>query len=110
MEKTSIIKGISNFIKSWKKYGLKKTIEKWKYNYIMLETPQGIIKKRIWGGIGTISGLIIAMFIFLYKQMWYITIIMGFSALIVYANLKGDLKQLQTLKDLEKEFEEEKNV
>lgn len=97
-------KPVSNFIKSWKKYGFKETLRKLKYNYVMLETPEGIVKKRIVGGVGAISGLIMAMFIFLYKGTWYLTIIMGFSSLILYANLKGDLKQLQVLKDLEKQF------
>jgi len=104
MSKLNVIKAITNFIKSWKKYGFKETKKKLYYNYVMLETPEGIIKKRIFGGIGAISGLIMAMFIFLYRRMWYVTIIMGFSALIMYANLKGDLKQLQILKDLEKQF------
>jgi len=111
MNKIDPIKGITNFIKSWKKYGFKEARKKLYYNYVMLETPEGIIKKRILGGVGSISGLIMAMFIFLYRGMWFITIIMGFSALIMYANLKGDLKQLQVLKDLEKQFPKgDKNV
>lgn len=110
-EKIDTTKAIFKFINSIRKYGWKETIKKLKYNFIMLETPEGIVKKRIWGGIGAISGLIIAMFIFLYNKTWYLTIIMGFSALILYANLKGDLKQLQVLKDLEKQFpKEDKDV
>ena len=105
--KLNLNSSISNFIKSWKKYGWKETIKKLKYQYIMLETPEGIIKKRIVGYVGGICGLILAMWILLMKGMWYVTIAIGFSILIMYANLKGDMKQLQVLKDLEEQFKKE---
>ena len=102
--KVTTDKAISKLYKHIKKHGWKETMKKWKYNYIMLETPEGIIKKRIFGGIGAICGLIFALLIFLYKGLWYITIAMGFSIIIMYANLKADMKQLQILKDLKEKF------
>ena len=100
------IKAISNIISSWKKYGFKETRKKLYYNYVMLETPESMVKKRITGGIGAIFGLVFAIIFFIRKGVWYITIPIGFSILILYANLKGDLKQLQILKDLKKQFPE----
>jgi hypothetical protein len=102
------VKAVSNFIKSCRKYGYKETMKKWKYNYLMLETPEGLIKKRIIGYIGGIFGIVFAIIVFIRRGFWFITIAMGFSVLIMYANLKGDLKQLQVLKDLKEQFKEVK--
>ena len=111
MNNLSIINAISNLIKSWKKYGFKETKKKLYYNYVMLETPESMVKKRIVGNAGAMCGLIFAMLVFLFRGLILFPIIFGFSSLIMYSNLKGDLKQLQILKDLEEQFPKgDKNV
>ena len=98
------IKAISNIIKSWKKYGFKETKKRLYYNYVMLETPESIVEKRIIGHVGAIFGLVFAVIVFLLRGLILFPVIFFFSILILYANLKGDLKQLQILKDLKKQF------
>ncbi len=104
MNKLNPGKAIYNVIKSIRKYGFKETKKKLYYNYVMLETPESMVKKRIVGNSGAMCGLILAMFVFLFRGLILFPIIFGFSSLIMYSNLKGDLKQLQILKDLEKQF------
>ena len=105
-----IEKASSKIIKSIKKHGWKKTWENLKYNFVMLETPKGMVKKRIMGGVVAICGLIIVTFIFLFRGSWGLSLIMCGTFLIFYSNLKGDLKQLRILKDLEEEFGSDNNV
>ena len=101
------MKPIINLFKHAKKHGWKKTMQDWKYNFIMLESPEQILRKEIIGYIGTLMGLLLASVIFISRGMWFISVIMCFSMLIAYANLKGKLKQSQILKDIKKQFDDE---
>ena len=97
---------ITNFYRAVKKYGWSEAWSKLKYNYIMLETPESIIHKKIIGYMGAIFGLGVSMIAFWWTGKWYISIALFFSLLIMYASLKGELKQQQILKDIKKDFEE----
>lgn len=101
------ISNLLNVYRSIKKIGWKKTKEKWYYNYVMLETPEQLLRKEIYGYIGTIGGLLIAIVIFISRGLWYVCIAMAFSLLIMYSKLKGTLKQQQELKDIEEQFQEQ---
>lgn len=102
------MKGIFNFIRHCRIYGFRETFEKWKYNYYMLDTPEQLLKKEIIGYIGGIGGLLLAMVMFTVRGMWFVCIAMGFSIFIMYAQLKGKLKSLQILRDVQKDFNENK--
>lgn len=97
---------IINFYRAVKKYGWSEAWSKLRYQYVMLETPESIIQKKILGYLGTIIGLGVSMVIFWWNGKWYLSITLFFSLLIMYAMLKGELKQQQILKDIKKDFEE----
>ncbi len=99
------LSNLLNVYRLIKKIGWKATKKKWYYNYIMLETPDQLLKKEIFGYIGTIGGLLIAIIIFISRGYWYVTIAMAFSLLIMYAKLKGTLKQQQELKNIQEQFD-----
>jgi len=87
-----------------------KTVKQWKYNVIMLETPEQNLKTQIIGYIGSMVGLLIAMIIMVFwRNLWFICIPMAFSELILWANLKQILKHKQLLDDIKKENKEEPN-
>ncbi len=98
------ISNLLNVYRSIRKIGWKKTKEKWYYSYVMLETPEQLLKKEIFGYIGTIGGLLLAIIIMISRGYWYITIAMAFSLLIMYSKLKGTLKQQQELKNIKEQF------
>jgi hypothetical protein len=97
-----------NLIKDIRKYGWKKTWEKIKHNFIMLETPKQLLGMEIIGFKGAIIGTIFALGYLLTKGMWYICIAIAFAILIQYAGLKGKLQQREQLRQLEKIQEEYK--
>jgi hypothetical protein len=101
---------INKFIKHWKKYGWKKTIEKWKYNYVMLDTPEQLAQKEIYGYIGAMGGLLLAIVVLVSRGTWYIVIALGATMWIMYMQFKQKLQSLQNIKDMNKQLEElEKN-
>jgi len=99
------MKQITNLINHWKIHGWKKTKADWYYNFVMLETPEQTLKKQILGYCGSIIGMIFAIVVLIYKDLWYITIAMAFMILIQYASLKQHLKQKQVLKDIKNKYE-----
>ena len=94
------MKAITNLIKSIKREGWKRTKKKWYYNFVMLQTPEKLMEQEITGYIGSMVGIVFAMIFMWIKGLWYITFAMAFSLLILYAQLKGKLKQKQILKDI----------
>ena len=95
---------ISNFIRSVKEIGWKETYEKIKYNYAMLDTPEQLLKKELFGYFGAMMGTLIGLYFLIAKGFWYISIPVAFSMLIMYAQFKGKLKQLTILKNMDREI------
>lgn len=98
------MKAIKNLYKHWKKHGWKKTKKELYRNYVMLETPQQLLKKEIMGYLGGILGFLIIIVFFITTKRYLYIVSTGFMLLIFYAQLKGKLKHLQQLKDMEEEF------
>lgn len=103
-------KNIIHLVKYLKKYGWKKTREEWYYRYSMLDTPEQLIKKEIYGYIGAITGLVLSTIYFLIKGMWTISLAMGGSCWIMQIQMKQKLRQLRALRDIQKQFDEDDKV
>jgi len=95
-----------NFFKYWKKHGLKATIKQWKYQFIMLETPEWQIQKEIIGYAGALAGGVWGIVFYLIQKRWPFMLLLSGLSLIFYTNFKAKLKQLQGLKDLKEKFKE----
>lgn len=90
---------IINLFKYARKHGWKETFKQWKYNYLMLETPEQLIKKEIIGYLGSIIGMCIAIVMFVLLGYWYLVVAIAFTILIQYSQLVGKLKVLQQFKE-----------
>jgi hypothetical protein len=90
-----------NFINWWKEKGFNEAFKKLKYNFIMLETPEQILKIELISYFGMIFGIIFAIVFLIYFKMWYVTIAAMFSLLLQYAGMKHKWQQLQQLKDIQ---------
>ena len=99
------IKSIVKFFKYWKKHGWNKTSKDLKYNYLMLETPENLLKKEITSYIGVLGALLLALVFLAFRGFWYISLIMLFSIAISYYQMKGKLIQLKKLKEMTEQFE-----
>lgn len=97
--------GVYKFYKSVRKIGLSKTWHKVTYNYALLETPENLLKKQIIGHIGTMFGITIGIIFVIPSKTWWLSIVLGFILLSTYAQFKGALKQLKTLRQIKGEFE-----
>ena len=83
-----------------KKHGFRKFLKDWKYNFIMLQTPEHLLNQEIYGLFGTIIGLTIIFIAIAYTKRYYILLAIAFSALMIYSQLKQKMQQKQTLVDL----------
>ena len=88
-----------------KKHGFRKFLKDWKYNFIMLQTPEHLLNQEIYGMAGTIVGLILIFIAIAYTKRYYILLAIAFSGLIIYSQLKQKLQQKQTMKDLKEGWE-----
>ena len=95
-----------NFFKHWKKHGLKKTVEEWRYQFVMLDTPEGLTKKEAIGYSGALIGGIWGIIYYLLQGNWGFMILLAGISLVFYSQMKGKLKQLQMLKDMKERFED----
>lgn len=68
---------IINFIKYSKKHGFKKAWKELKYNYYVLDDPEQLLNKKIFGRMGAITGLGIAMVFMAFRSLWYFWVFMG---------------------------------
>lgn len=100
------IESIANLFRYAKKHGWQKTLEDWKYNYIMQDTPEQLLTKEIYGYIGMMGALLLAIVILSLNGFWYIALVMLFSIWIAYAQFKGRLKQRKQLIDIKKQLKE----
>jgi hypothetical protein len=88
------------------KHGWKETFKQWKYNYLMLETPEQLIKKEIIGYIGSIIGMCIAIMMFVFLGYWYLVVAIAFTILIQYSQLVGKLKVLEQFRESQERLKE----
>lgn len=65
---------------------------------MMKATPQQLMQVEINGYMGTIVGLFIALFYFIFNGMWYLILIIVFALVITVAQLIQKLQVLKTLK------------
>jgi len=99
---------ISNLIKHLKKHGYKKTMKDWKRNFLIIQTPEIITNQKIFGTWGSMLGLIVIFIAFIYKDVLYATIAIGFGIYLQYVSLKQLYLQKQTLQDITEQYEEVK--
>ena len=95
---------ILRLIRYVKKHGWEKAKKEWKRQYLLLETPEQLLKKEIIGYTGALFGMTIAIIVLLMRGTWYLTIAMVFVTFIMWTQLKGRLKQKQLLKDIKENF------
>jgi len=100
-----------NLIKNLKKHGLKGFMKKWKEGMMKL-TPEQLLKAEIKGYLGSILGTIAAglIFIFVYKTMWAISIVLFFNIIIQGSQLIAKYQQLEAFKQMESIVEKEMEV
>lgn len=98
---------VRKLIKSTKEIGWKKTWGKWKYNFIMLDTPQQLLRKEVYGWTGALCGNGLAFILTAWTKNYIMLMLYAGLMLVFYSNVKGKLKQLQTLKDIEENFAQE---
>lgn len=91
---------ISNLIRVYRRDGRKKTWEQFKIRFYEQATPERLVAQEMYGYIGSLGGLILAIIITYLNGLWYISIIMFFAAWITYVKLKGCMKQRRTMKEI----------
>lgn len=97
---------LSKFCKSVNEVGWTQTWRKLKYNYALLETPESLLRRQIIGYLGTMFGVVIGIIFVIPSKTWWLSIILGFTLLVMYAQFKGALKQLKTLRKIQEEFDD----
>lgn len=95
-----------NLFKYWRKWGWKKTKKEWTKQYLMLETPENLLKKEIGGYIGMMAALLFALVVFAFKKSWSVAILFLVSIYIAYTQMKGKLMQLHKLNEMTRQFQE----
>ena len=91
-----------NFFKNWKQNGFKKARQDFIYHFQMGYSAEQGLKTQIYGYIGSIVGVLIIIFMFYSKGMWFVSFAAMFSLLILWANLRMCLRQRKELKEMEK--------
>ena len=93
-----------NLFKYLKKYGWKKTRQEWTKKYLMLETPENLLKKEIYTQLGYLGAIVFAFVVFFMKDMWSVSILFFFVFVMAFFQLKGKLIQYYKLKEMTKQF------
>ena len=97
---------IIQFIKHWKKHGLKQTLKDWKRNFLILQTPELIIKQKIQGSIAMIIGLTIILSVLIWGKIYYAIVAVLAGMFIQYVSLKEFSAQQQVIRELKEKYEE----
>jgi hypothetical protein len=84
----------------YREEGFKKAFAKWRYNYIMLDTPEYQLSQKAVGYAGSMVFLLAGCIILTLKGLWPIGLALAFTALVQYVDLKGVLKQRRVVKNL----------
>ena len=100
------MKPIINFIKHWKKYGLKKTLKDWELNFYKLQTPELITKQRIQGSIAMMVGLLLILGVFIYRKQYLFMLAIGAGLFLNYISLKQFLTQREALRKMKEDYVE----
>lgn len=92
-----------NFFKYWKKHGLKKTWKQWKYNMIMLYTPEEALKQQsfFYGGM-IVSGIAITIVRFVVGDFW-MGLFFCFVILLLQSQMRTTIKQRNILVKINKQ-------
>ncbi len=93
-----------NIFKHAKKNGWKKTLKDWKYNFIMLSTPERLLNQKIWGYSMAFVGCIMAVGFYLFKGTWHMALITAGLSLVFYSSWKGELKQKQQFEEMKEKY------
>lgn len=98
-----------NFFKYLKKYGWKKTIDDWKKNYYLLDSPLQVIKRQLIGYIIATLGILLVLVKFIVSKDWlYMVAIIG-TLIIFYSQMEGLIKQYHQIKKIEEQYKEGEN-
>lgn len=97
---------VGELIKNYKKYGWREFGRRWKKG-IMRITPEQLLRSEIVGFTGSIIATILAglIFIFLYDNLWAISIIMFFNVIIQGSSLLSKYQQLSAMKAMRSQME-----
>jgi hypothetical protein len=87
---------------SIKQEGLKGFFKRWGEG-IKRIPPEKLLETELIGSIGTIIGTLVAalLFIFLMKNIWPISIILGFNVVVQTAQAIGKWQQLKAMKNIQ---------
>lgn len=99
------MRSLINFFRFLRENGWERTWDRWKYNYAMLDTPEQLLRKEVFGYVGAMFGLLIGLVFMFFRGLWFISVVMGFSCFIMNCQLKSKLRQLRLLKNIKEEFE-----
>ena len=98
--------GKKNIIGYAKEHGIRKALSKLKYNFIMLENPEQLLKIQLYSCFGVIGALIWALVILAYTRIWYLFLIFLFMLFMNYSQLKAIWQQYHNAKDFAKQLQE----
>ncbi len=87
-----------------KKHGWKKTLVAWRYNFIMLSTPERLMNQKIWGFGMALVGTIMAFFYYIFKGAWHMVVLIFGLSLIFYSSWKGELKAKQQFREMKEKY------
>ena len=83
--------GLKQFLICWKRDGFKKTWKRMKYNYVMLDSPEQMLKKEIWGGCGMLGAIVLVLSVFAYRKQYFLLPLFVFIFYVNFTQVKGKL-------------------
>jgi len=95
----------AELVRLYRQEGLKAAFAKWRYNFIMFDTPEHQLNQKVFGVAGSFTFLVISAIVLTWQGRWYIGVALAFTALVQYADLKGTLKQRKILKEIKENQE-----
>jgi len=93
-----------------RKYGWEKTKEEWVKQYLLLETPESLMRKEIVGYVINLVGLLIIITYFVWSKRWVFLTATAGGFIIFYYQLKMKLRSYRQLKDLRRQAKELEEV
>lgn len=71
----------------------------------MLDTPEQILNKKIFGRMGAVVGIGIAMVFMAFRDLWYFWVFMGALMYLQYIEMKQEMRQRENVRKLMKQAE-----
>lgn len=99
------VKNIINFIRVWKRDGLKETWKQFQLRWYQTQTPELLINQEIFGYFGSTVSLMFAIIILALRKTWFIIPVLCFGTWISFVQLKGKLKNKKSLKEIKEMYE-----